>query len=653
MKIIRFLVLLLTLSSCNPSILKNGDGSEQNPYLINNLQEFLDFAGRVYQNSELLQDKYFKLNCSLDLKNIDYIPIGYSLNTSFKGHFDGGNHTIKNVKIKDGYMYNGIFGIIDQNSSVKNLKVENITYTSINNGFEVYAGGIAGYSLYGSLIENCFVDGSFSLYQTDIIDNEYLSVYSSTFGGGIVGKSIGSISLCGTKVDITADIVGGLVGDFEGSYLTDSQVNQSNLYGSHGVGAICGYQNSLFDYQFIMENKVFSSTLKSNLHLGGVTGFGGGSNYIISNIINAKGSYQVKNKGGTIGSVIGFNKDNTNKFVENNLINMDLNIENEVMYTHFLTCGNDSLYVNAKNNLFFGRVEIKNSSLVKIYIKENNVASFKEDSNFPFEGSIFNEETILKALKISKDWLIIKEDNYDILSYEDVFTFLSGEGSKNVPYLIEDEEDFSYIYFAPNNTYFKIIKDLNFKNQNVKMFTYYYGYDNVYIEGDNHIINNFYLDEGLFEDFKHVTFNNVSFENGTANLDESILGTTNELILNNFRIDIEIESDRINSGDSMNFYTYSYNSEIVDLNDCVFNINITSFNYKERINFFPNVSNLNLKNNTINAEFDNLTKDIIIYLSEFDENAFIENNLINVKSDNHISYENMDINEGIILNSNA
>ena len=99
MKIIRFLVLLLTLSSCNPSILKNGDGSEQNPYLINNLQEFLDFAGRVYQNSELLQDKYFKLNCSLDLKNIDYIPIGYSLNTSFKGHFDGGNHTIKNVKI--------------------------------------------------------------------------------------------------------------------------------------------------------------------------------------------------------------------------------------------------------------------------------------------------------------------------------------------------------------------------------------------------------------------------------------------------------------------------------------------------------------------------------------------------------------------------
>ena len=173
-------VCLLTVAGCEeaPAVSNIWDGSrvnvskanKENIIKIETAEELAGFAksvneGNTYEGITIL------LTRDLNLNNLEWTPIGFGSSTGlgdldtedshyFKGIFDGGNHTIKNLKITTftGGGFSdpaaatgvGLFGHT-YNATIKNLTVENANV--VGNHFVAV---VAGFS-YGTAIENVHV----------------------------------------------------------------------------------------------------------------------------------------------------------------------------------------------------------------------------------------------------------------------------------------------------------------------------------------------------------------------------------------------------------------------------------------------------------------------------------------------------------------
>lgn len=90
-----------TASECSYD---GGSGTQEDPYQISSTDSFLTFAANVNDGSNAgYADTYFLLTNDLDLTGIDWEPIGNmndmeNHSTLFLGSFDGGDHTISNLK---------------------------------------------------------------------------------------------------------------------------------------------------------------------------------------------------------------------------------------------------------------------------------------------------------------------------------------------------------------------------------------------------------------------------------------------------------------------------------------------------------------------------------------------------------------------------
>ena len=160
------------------------DGSQENPYIINGIADFLDFRD-VVRSGDSYQDCFIELHTNIDLSNVcgkdigSWLPIGTSTNP-FAGTFDGCGHTITGL-FADEVLWNAdevlwndvaLFGC--NTGTVKNLTVEGEIKASIR------AGGIVGNNL--GRIENCTFRGK---------------VTATVFqGGGIAGATSGTIIGC-------------------------------------------------------------------------------------------------------------------------------------------------------------------------------------------------------------------------------------------------------------------------------------------------------------------------------------------------------------------------------------------------------------------------------------------------------------------------
>lgn len=82
------------------------------------------------------------LTGNIDLKGIDWTPIGKDDNKAYTGTFDGNGKTITGLTVTGSYKYAGLFGDIDENGTVKNVVLEGVQITSDNSSG--YAGGVAG-----------------------------------------------------------------------------------------------------------------------------------------------------------------------------------------------------------------------------------------------------------------------------------------------------------------------------------------------------------------------------------------------------------------------------------------------------------------------------------------------------------------------------
>ena len=124
------------------------------------------------------------LTADIDLKGIDWTPIGKDNNKAYTGTFDGGGKTITGLTVTGSNKCAGLFGRIGSGGTVKNVVLEGVQITSDNSSG--YASGVAGNS-WGT-IENCSVSGSVS---------------GSFSVGGVVGYQFGGyITGCSSSASV-------------------------------------------------------------------------------------------------------------------------------------------------------------------------------------------------------------------------------------------------------------------------------------------------------------------------------------------------------------------------------------------------------------------------------------------------------------------
>ena len=283
-----------------------GEGTAENPYLINNLEELVWFRDNVDKTSQdgstQYAGKYIKLTADIDLAGINWNPIGSmsSDHGSFKGVFDGDNHIIKNLNCEQAGNGLGLFARTAGNAEIKNLKLNNVTVKSTDNSS--YVGGVVGNAYASTKIENVHISGDVQIsgrgYIGGIAGHGYVvmdnvsvvakegSLITSTFwcAGGILGyagegsTNIMNANVEGITITSAAGGLGAIVGMAEdnngtqpisGSNLSAKNVDIKTYVGAYGtsyanyaLGYLCGgNETSILTGELLVENvNVITST---------------------------------------------------------------------------------------------------------------------------------------------------------------------------------------------------------------------------------------------------------------------------------------------------------------------------------------------------------------------------------------------------------
>ena len=245
--------------------MSGGSGTQDDPWLISTAADLKALADFINDDTHPanaydadgcglgnFHGYYFKQTADIDLQGAAWDPIGYSDESHFyfSGHYDGGNHVIRNAVSSgitdNGYTLAGIFGSV-YFGSISNLHIENVEFSAEGNNKQAFAGGLAGIVL-DSEIANCSVSGS-KLSSSRAPSN-------SNRAGGLVGlSSVGKFTKCASVNNQiqSSEYCGGFIGELDDSYangsssFTDCYVanstvtaSSSNVQNSNCVGGFCG-----------------------------------------------------------------------------------------------------------------------------------------------------------------------------------------------------------------------------------------------------------------------------------------------------------------------------------------------------------------------------------------------------------------------------
>lgn len=325
-----------------PGILE-GNGTENNPYVINSVEDLLAFAYNVNSKATSYENEYVTLGRNLDLKDeksyVDattkyslnqytdnygqkfdlgytpdetsnypviacmqgcysgkaFIAVGIDYNWSsypssyFKGNFDGCGHYIKNL---DSRFENdvGLFGIVQGNVTIKNIGIESGDIR--DNGYSMGAGIVAT------------TDGSDS---NVIMDNCYNKAnITCASAGGIVGWNISAnitVTNCYNvgNVIATRNDAGGIIGYYSAfnNGFIENCYNTGNVNSTSGqAGGICSYSG--YQYTKNCYNSGVVST--GSLLAGGIVSQFGNSSMNISQCYNFGTVYSGNSEANGIGS---------------------------------------------------------------------------------------------------------------------------------------------------------------------------------------------------------------------------------------------------------------------------------------------------------------------------------------------------------------
>lgn len=159
-----------------------GNGTLDNPYIIKSGAEFVYFKKLIEgENANLYNDKYYKLDSSINFDNHEIEAIA----GVFSGVFDGNGYTLKNIKIInasviDNYNYYGMFSIIE-NGEFINTNLNNIVVSPNSSTLNYRLGTIAGVVKGESNISNISIT-------TSSIDLRNITESTDNILAGVVGS---------------------------------------------------------------------------------------------------------------------------------------------------------------------------------------------------------------------------------------------------------------------------------------------------------------------------------------------------------------------------------------------------------------------------------------------------------------------------------
>lgn len=241
-----------------------GNGTENSPYLIANVDQLLHLAYMVNVQKNSCSGKYFKLIDDINIRDNCWIPIGSSSNT-FKGNFDGNGFSIIGLSMWasgadynyyfDGGKYNsGFFGNASS-AYIHDLYFEEVRCMVPTPGANLtseFNFGVLVGSISKTRVERV---GVLSGVFCDSINYANFNPNSFTFGG-LIGHSSDSsiISQCFNYVAIENSSIsttkmdwgmfGGLVGCTSDSVISDCyNMGDMNVYNAGYCGGIVGYQS--------------------------------------------------------------------------------------------------------------------------------------------------------------------------------------------------------------------------------------------------------------------------------------------------------------------------------------------------------------------------------------------------------------------------
>ncbi len=234
--------------------------STKDSFEITNEKELAGLAAIV--NGQTSYTETFKnktIVLANDIKVSDKIgellPIG-SYKKKFQGTFNGNNHSIDiNINITDNSQYVGLFGCAD------GAKIYDLTVKGNVSAKSTYVGGIVGYAINSTVINNCI--------------NEANITGKGTVGG-ITGfiNSDAIVSNCINKGNISgSDCCGGIVGNLSFNGYLDSCINEGNVSGESKIGGITGYILRAY-YLINSYNKgQVTGTSDNSQQIGGIAGY--------------------------------------------------------------------------------------------------------------------------------------------------------------------------------------------------------------------------------------------------------------------------------------------------------------------------------------------------------------------------------------------
>lgn len=236
------------------SIFAGGNGTEENPYIINTAKQLKAFAESINED-EHYEGKHIKLGQNISLEGMSWIPAGGSGTYGFRGTFDGGNKIISNMTIgseSNPEMYcksAGLFANLEA-ATVKNLGIENakiyhrylgdtIAYAGILSGYYIQNSGDEGY------IDFCYAKGTVNSYSAKQNDSAGLI---GTINRGIIANSYTNVTI-------------------------NSQSRDSYSY----AGGICGLPNRALIINCYALGNINGSGNGARIQIGGITGMNAGA----------------------------------------------------------------------------------------------------------------------------------------------------------------------------------------------------------------------------------------------------------------------------------------------------------------------------------------------------------------------------------------
>ena len=261
--------------------LDTGDGTENNPYLIENARQLAYIAEMVNAGVTHYDSTYFKLTTDVYIDSAtSWQPIGLNGTYYFGGHFNGNNRLITIYLTTSSVQYAGIFGYV-KNGSIFNLgsagKVKGTSSSS-----DAYAGGICGYAAVTTITNCC--------NKSNISSSPYTG--RSAWSGGICGASSTSIFTNCKNIGIVTSS-----SRITSSY-SDVHSYSGGICGSGGGDSSsgdtitnCCNSGNIYSYSYIYSSSTYNSNTYANS--GGICGTASGviTNCYNTGIVNSLSSF--------------------------------------------------------------------------------------------------------------------------------------------------------------------------------------------------------------------------------------------------------------------------------------------------------------------------------------------------------------------------